>query len=121
MAEGLSVAAANAVLDLVGSTYQFIKLHTGPPGPNFTANPAIETTRKQVTWGPAGGAQKANSADLIWTGVAGSEDYTHWSGWSALTGGSAGVSGQITANPLLSSDDFKIPAGGLVVSQPTAT
>lgn len=121
MAEGLSTPAANAVLDLVGSTYPYIKLHIGPPGPNFTANPAAETTRKQATWAAAANAAKATSADLVWTGVAASEDYIHWSGWSSLTGGTAGVSGQITANALTSGDEFKILAGDLVVTQPVAT
>lgn len=121
MAEGLSTAAANAALDLHGSTYTWIKLHVGAPGAAGTANAATETTRKQATWSSASGASKTTSAVLEWTNVAGAEDYTHWTAWTASTAGSFGFSGTITANAVAIGDTFTIPAGGLTITQPVAS
>jgi hypothetical protein len=121
MAEGFSTAAANAVLNTQGSTYSWIKLHVGAPGANGTSNAATETTRKQATWGSASGASMTTTADLVWTGVAGSEDFTHYSEWSASSGGTFGGSGVITANAVTSGDTFTIPAGSLVQTIPVAS
>jgi hypothetical protein len=118
---GFSTAAANAHLDSQGSTYPWIKLHTGDPGSAGTANAATETTRKQATWSAASGGTKTTSADLSWTAVAGSEDYTHFSMWTASSGGSFGGSGTVTANAVTSGDTFTIPAGELDLSLSVAS
>lgn len=116
MAEGLSTAAANSALDTLAATYPWIKLHTGAPGANGTANAAAETTRKQATWASASAASVATSAQLQWTAVAGSEDFTHYTAWTASTAGSFGFSGTITANPVTAGDTFTLPSGGLTAS-----
>lgn len=116
MTVGFSTAAANTHLDNQGTTYPWIKLHTGDPGGAGTSNAAVETTRKQVTWAAASAASKASSADLVWTGVAGSEDYTHFSLWTASTGGTFGGSGLVTANAVTAADTFTIPSGSLTLS-----
>lgn len=121
MAEGLSTAAANSLLDTLGAAYTWIKMHVGAPGSAGTANPAAETTRKQVTWGSASAGAKASSADLVWTTVAGTEDFTHFTAWTASSAGSFGFSGTITANPLVTGDTFTITAGNLTTSLPTAS
>ncbi|MFI0236330.1 hypothetical protein [Streptomyces sp. NPDC016845] len=121
MAEGFSTAAANSVLDAQVTAYPWFKLHVGAPGPNGTASPATETTRKNPAFAAASGASKATSADAAWTGVAGTEDYTHWSQWSAASGGSFGGSGTVTANAMTTGDSFTIPAGSLVLTVPTAS
>ncbi|MGQ5576764.1 phage tail fiber protein [Streptomyces sp. ECR3.8] len=121
MSVGFSTAAANSHLDSQGSTYSWIKLHVGDPGAAGTANAAVETTRKQATWASASGAAKTTTADLVWTGVAGSEDYTHFSMWTASTGGTFGGSGTITANAVTAGDTFTIPAGDLDLSLPVAS
>src|SRR5881409_325837 len=113
MALGFSTAAANADLDTQGSTYPWIKLHTGAPGAAGTTAAATETTRKQATWASASAASKASSADLVWTSVAGSEQYTHFSMWTASTAGTFGGSGTITANAVTAGDTFTIPSGSL--------
>lgn len=120
MTVGFSVAAANTHLDTQGSTYSWIKLHVGDPGAAGTANPATETTRKQATWGSAAAAAKTTTADLTWTSVAGTEDYTHYSMWTASTAGSFGGSGTVTANAVTTADTFTIPAGDLDVTLPVA-
>lgn len=121
MADGLSIAAGNAVLDLVCSSYPYFQLHVGPPGPNGTANVAVEAARRNPAFAAAANAQKATSADAVWTGVTGTEDYLHYTQWSAPTGGNFGGSGAVTANAVTAGDTFTIPAGELVLTVPTAS
>lgn len=121
MAEGFGAAGANTALDAVLAAYPWIKLHIGAPGANGTSNAAVETTRKQATMGSASGGSATNSVALTWTGVAGSEDYTHVSGHSASSGGNFGWSGTITANAVSEADNFTINVGGMTVSLPLAS
>lgn len=121
MAEGLSVAAANTLLDTLLTAYPWAKLHIGAPGPNGTANPAVETTRKQPTMAAAAGALKTNSADVVWPNVAAAEDFTHITFWTASSNGSFGCSGVISANAMLIGDTFTIPIGELDVTFPVAS
>jgi hypothetical protein len=120
MTLGFSTAAANTHLDNEGTTYSWVKLHVGDPGGAGTSNAATETTRKQVTWASASAASKASSADLVWTSVAGSEDFSHFSLWTASSAGSFGGSGLITANAVTSGDTFTIPSGSLTLTLPVA-
>lgn len=121
MAEGLSVAAANALLDKLLTDYSWVKLYIGPPGANGTANAAVETTRRQPTMGAASNALKTSTADTVWSAVAASEDFTHIGGWSASSNGSFGWSGTISANAVLIGDVFTIPIGELDVTFPVAS
>jgi hypothetical protein len=121
MAEGFSTAAANSVLDAQVTAYPWFKLHVGAPGANGTSNAATETTRKSPSFAAASSASKASSADAVWTSVAGTEDYTHWSQWSASSGGTFGGSGTVTANAVTTADTFTIPSGQLVLTVPVAS
>jgi hypothetical protein len=121
MALGFSTAAANTALDNQGTAYPWVKLHTAAPGGAGTTSAATEATRKQVTWAAASSASKASSADLVWTGVAGTETYTHFSLWSASTAGNFGGSGTITANGVTAGDTFTIPSGSLTLTLPVAS
>lgn len=121
MAEGFSTAAANTHLDNQITAYPWVKLHVGAPGANGTANAATETTRKNPSFAAASGASKASSADAVWTNVAGTEDYTHFSLWSASTAGNFGGSGTVTANAVVTADTFTIPSGSLVLTLPVAS
>jgi hypothetical protein len=121
MTVGFSTTAANTHLDNQGTTYSWVKLHVGDPGAAGTSNAATETTRKQATWSAASSATKATSADLVWTSVAGSEDYTHFSLWTASTAGTFGGSGTITANAVTTADTFTIPSGSLTLSMSVAS
>lgn len=116
MAEGFGSAGANTALDAVLAAYPWIKLHTGAPGANGTANAATETTRKQATWTSAAAGAASNSGALTWTNVAGSEDYTHFTAWTASTAGTFGFSGTITANAVTAADTFTIATGDLDVA-----
>jgi hypothetical protein len=116
MAVGWSSTAGNAALDDLGATYSWVKLHVGDPGAAGTANPANETDRIQATWGSASSGAMTTSAQLQWTSVSGTEDYTHFSVWTASTNGTFGFSGTITANAVTAGDTFTIAAGDLDVS-----
>lgn len=121
MAEGLSVAAANTLLDSLTLAYPWVKLHVGAPGSNGTSNAAVETTRKQPTFASAVNALKTTSAETVWSNVAAAEDYTHFSTWSAQSNGSFGFSGTISANAMLIGDVFTIPIGELDITFPVAS
>jgi hypothetical protein len=121
MAEGLGAAGANAALDALLAAFPWIKLHVGAPGAAGTTNPATETTRKQSTWLASAGGASSNSNAPLWTLVAGAEDYTHFTLWSAAAAGSFGLSGLITANPVLVGDNLQIAVGDLDVSFPLAS
>jgi hypothetical protein len=122
MATGLSSYLANKFLDAVGNATAYsaadvyIKLHTGDPGANGTANPATETTRESVSFGAATGGGLTSDADVSWTNIAGSEDSTFFTAWDNSTAGNFLFSGAITGNPYTAGDTFTIPSGSLTAS-----
>jgi hypothetical protein len=122
MATGLSSYLANKFLDAVGNAVAYsaadvyIKLHTGDPGANGTANPATETTRESVSFGAATGGGLTSDADVSWTNIAGSEDATFFTAWDNSTAGNFLFSGAITGNPYTAGDTFTIPSGSLTAS-----
>lgn len=119
MAVGLAPATAASILDAIGNAAAFsfsavwIKLHVGDPGAAGTSNPANETDRVQASFGAASSGAISNDAALTWTGVSGTEDYTHFSAWTASTAGTFEFSGAITANAVTAGDNFTIPIGDL--------
>jgi hypothetical protein len=122
MAEGLSPTAAGQALTALKGVYVWAKLHVGAPGAAGTSNPATETDRIQVTWPTSVTTQTmSNENVLTWTGVAGTEDYTHISFWSASTAGVFGMSGLITANPVTTGDTFELAIGDVDVTFPVAS
>lgn len=126
MATGLSSSIANSLLDALcnGTNYTaltqpiYLKLHTGDPGSAGTANAAGNTTRKSVSFGAAASGVCSNDAAISWTSgeVTTSEDYTHWSLWSASTAGTFYMSGTLTANAVTAGDTFTIAIGDLDLS-----
>lgn len=127
MATSWSSTTAASVLDALGNGGSFtisqvwIKLHVGSPGSAGTSNPATETTRKQASFANASGGSMATDAALSWTSVAGSEDYTHFSAWTASTAGTFLFSGTITASAVTAGGNFDISSGGLTVSLTVAS
>lgn len=116
MPTGVLAAEANEDLDALAAEYPWIKLHVGDPGAAGTANPATETDRVQASFGSAAAGVIATNTETRWNGIAASEDYTHWSGWTASSGGSAGWSGTITADAVNTGNNFVINSGGLTFS-----
>ncbi len=125
MAEGLSQAEAIALLTNLATRALYMQLHTGPPGPNGTANVATETDRVAVTWGTpvlvGAAVEMTHTNDLDWVGVAASEQYRYASFWSLVTGGTFRVSGLITADAVTVGNDFTLPAGAYIFRYPLAS
>jgi len=122
MAEGMSTATANAILNAIGNatayslTNVYMKLHTGAPGSAGTANAATETTRKVVSFGAASTGQMQNDAAITWTSIAGSQDATHFSLWDDVSAGNFVGSGTITAASYTAGDTYTVLIGGLLLS-----
>lgn len=121
MAEGWLPTAGNQAVTDATTAYSWVKPHIGAPGAAGTSNPAVETDRVQATWGTAAGGVRSNTNALEWVSVAGTEDWTHFTGNSASTAGTPGYSGTLTANPLTAGDTFTIGIGDLDVSVPLAS
>lgn len=129
MALGPSTALVNGWLDALCRNVSFtvptlwIQLHVAEPGPGGVTAPAVETSRKQVTFAAATGGSIANNAAVTWTGIAASptQDATHFSMWSASSGGTFYGSGAITANAYSAGDSYTVGAGGFTISMPVAT
>ena len=133
MATGLSSSIADDFLDYIfngtatptAPTGCFIQLHTADPGAAGTTSVAGNATRKDLRAAvpAASGGAIASDVALTWTTseVDTSEDYTHWSAWSASTNGTFLCSGTITANAVTSGDEFTIPIGDFDVSLSVAS
>lgn len=93
----------------------WLKLHLGDPGAAGTANPAVETTRKQATFGSAAASRAiSNTVAAEWTNVSTTETYTWVSMWSASTGGTfLGRDDLSSSAAVEAGDTFRIPIGDL--------
>jgi hypothetical protein len=128
MATGLSATVANGFLNALcrATNYTapvafYIKLHTADPGAAGTTAAATETTRKAVTFGSAAsGGAISNTVAVTWTAVAGTEDFTHYSIWDAVSSGNFLGSGTITANAVVAGDDFTLAIGDIDLALSTA-
>jgi hypothetical protein len=122
MATGLSSYLANKFLDAVGNATAYsaanvyIKLHTGDPGANGTANAATETTRKEVTFASASSGSIASDSAVTWTNIAGSQDATFFTAWDNSSAGNFLFSGSIVGNAYTAGDTYTIPSGSLTAS-----
>jgi len=125
MAVGLASATATAILDAVcnGTAYSitqpiYIQLHTADPGAAGTTAVAGNATRKSVSFGAASAGAISSDASVSWTTgeVDTSEDYTHYSLWTASTAGTFIASGTITANAVTAGDTFTIASGDIDLS-----
>lgn len=94
-----------------------VKLHTGDPGEVGTANAALETTTKSVTFGASSAGVASNTNTLTWTNVSTTESYA----WVSILDGAANVlcKAQINAGTPVSvtaGDTFEIAIGDLDIS-----
>lgn len=101
---GLGIADAKLdtfLSDFAGAYFQF---HTGDPGSAGTANASTVTNRKQMTLEDVNtngtNRRRRNSALIRWdaTDVTGAATLSHFSVWSASTGGTFHMSGQLAAS-----------------------
>lgn len=132
MAQGLSASIANSFLDWLfnGTTMPaapagcWIQLHTADPGAAGTNAIAGNATRKDLRAAVANAAGGAITSDVALTWTTGevdtSEDYTHWTAWSASSAGTFLCSGTVSANAVTVGDEFSIPVGDFDASFATA-
>jgi hypothetical protein len=119
MATGLASATCNSILDAICNATSYsvsevwIKLHVGDPGAAGTSNAATETTRKQASFSAAASGAITSDGSLSWTNVSGTEDYTHYTAWTASSAGTFLFSGTVTANAVTAGDTFTVAAGDL--------
>ena len=114
----------NKVLDKVFRNTDFtvsgawVRLHTGDPGEDGTANGATETTRKSATFGSAASSGSiSTTADMTWTSYPAAETITHISLWDASTAGNALWKGALTASRTLAiGNTFTISSGSLTIT-----
>lgn len=126
MSVGLSKLAGVERLTAWTTKYTYIQYHTADPGPAGTTSIATESTRILVTWDTpddsvAGVVTVTHTNDLEVSGAAATEDYAYVSHWSASTAGDFGGSGEVTADAVTVGNDFALPAGALIVTQPVAS
>jgi hypothetical protein len=86
-------------------TTVYLKLHTGDPGEDGTANAAAETSRQSVSWDAAASGSIASDATVTWTNVSTTETYSHWSLWDASTSGNPLWSGELSASASVTAGD----------------
>jgi hypothetical protein len=128
MSTGPSATTAQNILDAIGNATAYsvatphIQLHTADPGAAGTTAVAGNATRKSVSFGAASGGAMSNDAAITWTTgeVDTSEDYTHWSLWTASSAGTFIMSGTMTANAVVTGDEFTIPVGELDITMTVA-
>lgn len=121
MTTGLSVTVANGLVDAICSAVDFtapvefwVKLHTGDPGDDGTANAAGETTRQQAAFNAADAGAADTSADLAWISVSDTEIYSYLSFWDdSAAGNFLGSNRLVSARSVTAGDDFTISAGDL--------
>lgn len=128
MTVGFAVGVANSILNSIfrnaawtPPAATFVQWHVGDPGAAGTSNPASNTTRVSATFGTnASGGSIANTVAVTVSSVPASEDYSHFSVWSASSAGTFQCSGTITANPLVTGDTITFAIGALTASVPVA-
>lgn len=112
---------ANSFLDAVARAVAYseaevwVKLHLGDPGSAGTSNPAVETTRKQATFGSAASSRAiSNTVANEWPLVSTTETYTHVSLWDAGAGGNfLGRDDLSSPAAVDAGDTFRIPISDL--------
>lgn len=83
----------------------YLKLHTGDPGEDGTANAATEATRQSVAWSAAASGSIGSSATVTWTNVSTTETYRFWSLWDNATTGNCLWTGALSADAAVTAGD----------------
>lgn len=84
----------NAAIDTAIGTSTHVQLHTGAPGAAGTSNVAAMASRAALTKNAASGGSATATAEWTITGAGG--PFTHFSLWSASTGGTFNGDGTLS-------------------------
>lgn len=110
-------AGLDASLSILDATV-YLGVHTGDPGASGAAN-ELAGTRPSIAFdapsdAAAPGGRMRENTDPITLTDPGPGTYTHWSIWTAATGGTClWTIAFDTARTLADGDDLRLPAGGL--------
>jgi len=97
----LTTAGKNTALDAVGGAITHVALHSGAPGATGASNeisggsPAY--ARRAIDWNAAASGNLDSSTSPEFDVPAGTT-VSHWSGWTASTGGTCLVTGALSAS-----------------------
>ena len=98
-------------------TTVYAKLHIGAPGEDCTDNPAVETTRKALSFGTSSNGVVTSDANAEWTNVTAPETYTAISIWDDLTVGNPICFIDLTTpRAVTAGDNFRIASTALTVT-----
>jgi hypothetical protein len=109
----------NALLDHIRGGAAFtqptslhVKLHTGSPGEDGTANPATEATRKTATFSAASaGSMALDNGPLEWSSLPATETFSHFSIWDAGSSGNPLGYGSLSSSAVMNTGEtFRITA-----------
>lgn len=89
-----TTARINAAIDTALADTTHVQLHTGAPGAAGTSNVASGVSRASLTKGSATNKQATCTASWIIPSAGG--PYTHFSMWTAATGGTFNGDGTLT-------------------------
>ena len=92
-----TTAALNAAIDAALTGVTHAQLHTGAPGGSGTSNVAAGVSRASVT-GVGGATGAADTLTGTWTIPGAGGPYTHYSLWTASSGGTFVNDGTLTPN-----------------------
>jgi hypothetical protein len=115
MALASTTAENQALTGLDGGTTNvlaYVQLHTASPS-TTGANEMSSVTRQACTWNAASGGSKTNSSALTFT-TPGTTAATHFGTFSAVTAGTYGIGGALTAS--VTAATITIAAGALTLS-----
>ncbi|MEM3099654.1 MAG: hypothetical protein QXU32_13220 [Nitrososphaerales archaeon] len=123
MAVGLSANTANGWLDALCRNVSFaaaafwVRLHSGDPGADGTANNFGDGTRQQASFAAASGGSISTNAALTWSNLSAGGTISHLSFWTASSAGTFLGSAQLTnAKTVDAGDTFTIPSGSGTIS-----
>lgn len=92
-----TTARVNAAVDAALTTTTHVQLHTGAPGAAGTSNVASGVARAALTKGAAGTpTAKQAVSTASWTIPGAGGPYTHFSMWTAVSGGTFTGDGALT-------------------------
>lgn len=126
MATGWSPTTAAAIVTAAagGTAFQitnhYVQLHSGDPGVAGTANVVNDGKRTLCGMAFSSGQTIANTAQETWTDWTGGGVPTHWSSWSAASGGTFQASGTANLTAPLLGGTLTVEVGALTMRQPAA-
>ena len=96
----------------------YVKLHTGAPGEDGTANASAETDRVAITFGASSNGTITSSNSPEWASWdAGSETISHISLWDASSAGNCLAVGALTSSKAVANGDtFRLPSGQVTLT-----